>query len=154
MKSLILKEKPVNAGVTRVHYSGEPHICLDIAFIAEGYTTDEMEKFRGDVKKMADILFSEAPFDQYRDKINIWAVEAVSEESGTDVPGRDSCSYSPFAKIRERYGSLRGRGLLRKGDLSARDGVPDEKQRPERVLYRLSGRINRYAGFLHERVAA
>lgn len=83
----ILKEKPVNTGVTRIHYSGEPHTCLDIAFIAEGYTKDEMEKFRGDVKKMAGILFSEAPFDQYSDRINIWAVEALSEESGTDVPG-------------------------------------------------------------------
>ena len=37
-----------------------------------------MGKFREDVKKMADILFSEAPFSDYRDKINIWAVEAVS----------------------------------------------------------------------------
>jgi hypothetical protein len=83
----ILKEKPVNAGITRIHYSGEAHTCLDIAFIAEGYTKDDMEKFRGDVKKMADVLFSEAPFDQYRDRINIWAVEALSEESGTDVPG-------------------------------------------------------------------
>ena len=35
---------------------------VDLAFIAEGYKADEMEKFREDVKKMADYLFAEAPF--------------------------------------------------------------------------------------------
>ncbi len=83
----ILKEKPVNAAVTKIHYSGEPHNCVDIAFIAEGYKKEEMEKFRDDVRKMAGILFTETPFDKYKDKTNIWAVEAVSEDSGTDIPG-------------------------------------------------------------------
>jgi hypothetical protein len=32
---------------------------------------------------MADILFSEPPFSQYKDKINIWAVEAVSTANAT-----------------------------------------------------------------------
>jgi hypothetical protein len=35
---------------------------------------------------MADILFAEAPFSDYKDKFYIWAVEAVSEDSGTDTP--------------------------------------------------------------------
>ena len=39
-----------------------------------------------DVKKMADILFAEAQFSDYKDKFNIWAVEAVSQDSGTDIP--------------------------------------------------------------------
>jgi hypothetical protein len=80
-------EKPRDAATDKIVYSGDPHKCVDLAFIAEGYKANEMDKFRGDVKKMADVLFSEAPFNQYRDKINIWAVEAVSEDSGTDIPG-------------------------------------------------------------------
>ncbi|MEZ4999691.1 MAG: M64 family metallopeptidase [Bacteroidales bacterium] len=32
-------------------------------------------------------MFSSAPFDEFSDRINIWAVEAISEESGTDIPG-------------------------------------------------------------------
>jgi len=83
----IRKEKPAAAGVTRIHYSGDPHTCVDLAFIAEGYSADEMEKFRGDVKKMKEILFAEEPFTGYKNKINIWAVEAVSADSGTDIPG-------------------------------------------------------------------
>ncbi len=48
-----------------------------------------MAKFRQDVGRMADVLLAEAPFSSYADKINIWAVEAVSEDSGTDIPGEN-----------------------------------------------------------------
>jgi hypothetical protein len=83
----IRKEKPVNAGITKIYDAGDPHTCVDLAFIAEGYKADEMGKFKEDVKKMADTLFAEAPFSDYKDKFNIWAVEAVSQDSGTDIPG-------------------------------------------------------------------
>lgn len=83
----IRKETPVKADITRIYYAGDPHQCVDLAFVAEGYKADEMAKFREDVKKMADVLFAEKPFSDYKNKINIWAVEAISEESGTDIPG-------------------------------------------------------------------
>ena len=99
----ITREKPDGSLASRVYGSGDPHTSLDIVFIAEGYTRGEMEKFRSDVKRMADILFLEAPFDKYQDRINIWAVEAPSQESGTDVPGEGiyvntalSASYYTF----------------------------------------------------------
>ncbi|MCX6329359.1 MAG: M64 family metallo-endopeptidase [Bacteroidia bacterium] len=83
----IRKEKPVNASVTKIYYAGDPATNVDLAFIAEGYTADEMGKFRDDVKKMADVLFAEPPYNEYQYRINIYAVEAVSAESGTDIPG-------------------------------------------------------------------
>jgi len=83
-----IRKEPVAAvNTSRIHFSGDPHECVDIAFLAEGYTADEMEKFRNDVARMADILLKEEPFSEFRDKINIWAVEAVSADSGTDIPG-------------------------------------------------------------------
>jgi hypothetical protein len=83
----IRKENPINVGVTKIYSGGDPQASVDLAFIAEGYKADEMVKFREDVKKMADYLFAEAPFSEYKDKFNIWAVEAISQDSGTDVPG-------------------------------------------------------------------
>jgi len=83
----IRKEKPVNVGITKVYTGGDPESSVDLAFIAEGYRAEEMGKFREDVKKMADILFAEAPYNDYKEKFNIWAVEAVSQDSGTDIPG-------------------------------------------------------------------
>jgi len=83
----IIREKPEAALASRIYGSGDPHTSLDIAFVAEGYTREEMGKFRSDVKRMAEIMFTELPFDKYRERINIWAIEAPSQESGTDVPG-------------------------------------------------------------------
>ena len=99
----ITRENPAAAAAIRVIGTGDPHTSLDIAFIAEGYTQSEMEKFRNDVKRMGEIILAEAPFDKYADHINIWAVEAPSQESGTDVPGEGiyvntalSASYYTF----------------------------------------------------------
>lgn len=83
----IKREAPLNVGVTRIYNGGNPLNCVDLAFIAEGYREDEMGKFRDDVKKMADYLFTEPPYSDYKGKFNIWAVEALSQDSGTDIPG-------------------------------------------------------------------
>ncbi|MCU0462102.1 MAG: IgA Peptidase M64 [Bacteroidales bacterium] len=86
----IRKEKSVNVQVTKISFAGDPATNVDLVFISEGYTADEMTKFRNDVKKMTEVLFAEAPYNEYRDKFNIYAVEAVSAESGTDIPGERS----------------------------------------------------------------
>jgi hypothetical protein len=85
----IRRENPVKVGTTKIYSGGDPHTSVDLAFIAEGYKADEMGKFREDVKKMVDILFDEAPFSDYKNKFNIWAVEATSQDSGTDIPGEN-----------------------------------------------------------------
>ncbi len=61
---------------------------IDIAFIAEGYTKNEMKKFKTDVNRIWDYFVSVTPFDKYKDKFNIYAVECPSVESGTDIPGK------------------------------------------------------------------
>jgi hypothetical protein len=61
---------------------------VDIALLAEGYTRDEMEKFRRDAARLTEYLFSVEPFASHRDDFNIWTVESVSDESGTDLPHR------------------------------------------------------------------
>jgi len=74
--------------VVKYLISGEPSECVDIVFLPEGYIGEEMEKFTADVKKLTDTLFTFAPFSRYREKFNIYAVLAPSEESGTDIPGK------------------------------------------------------------------
>jgi hypothetical protein len=85
----IRKENPVKVGITKIYNGGDPDRSVDLAFIAEGYRAEEMGKFREDVKKMSDILFAEAPYSDFKDKFNIWAIEAVSQDSGTDIPGEN-----------------------------------------------------------------
>ncbi|MCK4746349.1 MAG: peptidase M64, partial [Bacteroidales bacterium] len=67
--------------------NGPPDERVDILFLAEGYTTDEMDKFLADAEHSAACIFSEEPFKSYRKAFNIRAVLSASGDSGTDIPG-------------------------------------------------------------------
>jgi hypothetical protein len=60
---------------------------VDILFLAEGYTEEEMDKFLEDARRSAGYIFSEEPFKSNRHRFNIRAVKSVSRDSGADIPG-------------------------------------------------------------------
>lgn len=62
--------------------------CINIAFLAEGYTNDEMQKYISDVKAATEAIFAHEPFAEYRDRFNVIAVKSASEDSGTSVPSK------------------------------------------------------------------
>jgi hypothetical protein len=82
----ISRERKMQYPCKVVQQSGEPSEKLDIVFISDGYTEGEMKKFSNDCKRFADYLLHCHPYDTYSNGINIWAVEAPSTESGTDIP--------------------------------------------------------------------
>ena len=82
----VSKERTNEYKSFKVQYSGDPSKKVDIVIIPEGYTKDEMEKFKNDCKKVSGYLFNTTPFKENKDKFNIWGIEAPSEQEGTDVP--------------------------------------------------------------------
>jgi hypothetical protein len=62
---------------------------VDIAFLAEGYTTLEMDKFLEDAKRICSYFMSVEPYSEFSDKFNFYAVESPSDESGVTIPGKD-----------------------------------------------------------------
>lgn len=85
----IKKNKQKKFKKSKIHYSGNPNTKLDIVIIAEGYTAEEMDKFMQDCERFKGYILEAEPYIQNKDKINIWAVKAISEESGTDLPGEE-----------------------------------------------------------------
>ena len=85
----IKKNKQNRFKKSKIHYSGNPNTKLDIVIIAEGYTAEEMDKFMQDCERFKGYILEAEPYIQNKDKINIWAVKAISEESGTDLPGEE-----------------------------------------------------------------
>ncbi len=67
---------------------GDPAEKVDILFLAEGYTQEEMDKFLQDALRSADYIFSEEPFHSHREEFNIRAVLSASHDTGTDIPGQ------------------------------------------------------------------
>ena len=62
--------------------------CIHIAFLAEGYRTDEMDIFLKDATEATEALFAHEPFKAMRNKFNIIAVKAPSADSGTSEPSK------------------------------------------------------------------
>jgi hypothetical protein len=55
-----------------------------------------MRKFRKDVKHFTDVLFAARPFNEYKDRFNVWYLEVLSEESGIDDPRKGVFVKSAF----------------------------------------------------------
>ncbi len=72
-----------------VMISGEPAKKVDIVIIPDGYTNEEMDKFKLDCDRFAEYLFGNTPFKENKDKFNIWGIMAPSEDSGTDIPAKN-----------------------------------------------------------------
>ena len=87
--SLFIDRSPLKAHpVDTIQQRGEAASKVDLAFVAEGYTAAEQNKFYADARRFADSLFATPPFDRRRDDFNVRAVFVESEESGTDISGQ------------------------------------------------------------------
>jgi len=74
--------------------------CIDVAIVAEGYTSEEKELFMADAAVALEAIFSHEPFASMKDKFNFVAVPLVSEESGVSIPRegkwKNTALYSHF----------------------------------------------------------
>ena len=74
---------------TKILDNGDPSTKIDLVFLAEGYTANQMDKFEEDAKRIIDYMFSFEPYNYVKEKFNIWIVRSESQETGTDIPGMD-----------------------------------------------------------------
>ena len=82
---LIQRTKPQAVPVKIISKTKAPEKAIDIAVIAEGYTTKDKQKFYKDAQRLAENLLTHEPFTTYKSRINIYAIAAPSEESGISM---------------------------------------------------------------------
>ena len=71
-----------------LHQAADTSRCIHIAFVAEGYTADEMDRYLDHCRQAIGSLFRHEPFHSMQDRFNIIAVKSASQESGTSEPSR------------------------------------------------------------------
>ncbi|OPC77394.1 hypothetical protein B4N89_43565 [Embleya scabrispora] len=79
-----------DGAITSIVDNGPTADRLDIVFVGDGYTAAELERFHTDVRaRWAEIVAVE-PYTTYASLFNVWAVDAVSRQSGVSGdPSRD-----------------------------------------------------------------
>lgn len=80
-------DRPTNPYVT-LQQAADTTKCIHLAYVAEGYTKDQMADFVNDAKIAMEALFEHEPFKSTRNRFNIVAVESPSQESGVSEPGK------------------------------------------------------------------
>jgi len=69
--------------------NGNPNQKVDLVILGEGYTAGEISKFKNDLKKYTNILFSIEPFKTRMSDFNITGILSPSMQSGVDEPTKD-----------------------------------------------------------------
>jgi len=99
-------ESPYNSWV--LVDNGSPANHVDIVILGDGYSKDEMDKFRTDVKRLTAELFKVEPYKSRKADFNVRVVETPAAMSGVNKPHPGvfkrtplSMSYSAFDS--ERY---------------------------------------------------
>ena len=103
----IATEPAKNALVLETHISGPPHKVLDIAILGEGYTLEDLETFKTDLKRATEVLLGHDPFDAHRSQISVRGVMVPSAESGCDEPTRGAFRSTPLGATFNSLGSER-----------------------------------------------
>jgi len=60
--------------------------AVDIAVIAEGYTAAQRRKFYADAQQLINHIFSYEPFAACKNRFNVYAIAAPSDDSGVTIP--------------------------------------------------------------------
>ena len=71
---------------TYIHRGSFPGPKISVAILAEGYTEPDMPLFIADAKAAVKALFSHKPFDEFRERFDIIAVETPSDTTGVSTP--------------------------------------------------------------------
>lgn len=69
-----------------VHRADTTRAAIHVVFVAEGYTADEMAKFREHAAVACQAILAHQVFGKYKDRFNFIAVETVSKNTGVSVP--------------------------------------------------------------------
>ncbi len=83
----IVRETPASGdAIFEVQVKGDPYDKVDFVFVAEGYVAGDKDKFKADVGRMTEFLFSIEPYKALKDRFNVRAVFRPSPEKGVDEP--------------------------------------------------------------------
>lgn len=77
--------------------NGDTDKCIDIAILAEGYKTEEIELFYNDATTACESLFSHEPFKSMKNRFNVIAVASNSKESGVSIPRLNEWKQTAFS---------------------------------------------------------
>ncbi len=85
-KDILIRKLPSTPSYTKLHVKSSVEEGINVVIVPEGYTADEMEKFKQHAEITIAEIFKHKPFDQFEDKMNFYTLDIPSKESGVSIP--------------------------------------------------------------------
>jgi len=116
-----VRREPLDRDVTVVtaHEGGDPHGCVDVVILGEGYTADHVERFEADVRHFTGVMLGHEPYRSLAHRFNVRGVLKVSQDAGCDQPTRGLFARTPLGCTFNSLGSERY--LLTEDNRAVRD---------------------------------
>lgn len=106
---------------------GDSREAIDVAIVAEGYTSEEAEVFYSDAQTACEEILKYEPFCRYKERFNITAVALPSAESGVSIPHENVWKKTALSSSFDTFYSNRYLTTLRLKQLNdALGGIPYE----------------------------
>ncbi len=83
---LVRTTAPMAVEIVATHVPAQPHRCLDIVVVADGYTPEQMPKARRDLARYAQVFLTTPPFASHSDELCLRGVLAPAVGTGPDEP--------------------------------------------------------------------
>jgi IgA Peptidase M64/Secretion system C-terminal sorting domain len=72
--------------VEKIQYKGDASKFINIVIVGDGFVATEQAKFTAKAKELSDYLFTQAPWANYKDYFNVYAIKVISNQSGIKHP--------------------------------------------------------------------
>ena len=102
--------------IDTISLGGNSSNRVNIVILGDGYATSEQAKFLSDANTFKAQLFATSPYKEYKNYINLFAVEVISNQSGVTHKGVCSdadpdCASQPVTSVDNYFGSAFDAGI-------------------------------------------
>ncbi|MBW1854103.1 MAG: carboxypeptidase regulatory-like domain-containing protein [Deltaproteobacteria bacterium] len=104
--------------VEKIEDHGNDSNRMVLVIMGDGYTSLELDDYHQDVKLIIDEIFNASPWAEYKNFINVYRIDVVSNESGADHPSSNIYVDTTLDATYDTYGISR---LLTVDDAKALD---------------------------------
>ena len=87
-RDILIRQLVPQAPYITLQQAADTTRCIHIAYVAEGYRTDQMEQYLADCRAANEALFRHEPFKSMQSRFNIVALMSPSRDADVSQPGK------------------------------------------------------------------
>ncbi|MGV3641388.1 MAG: M64 family metallopeptidase [Adhaeribacter sp.] len=80
--------------VDTLAYAGKSGEFINLVILGDGYTGEQMGNYLRDARLFSNYLFSQPPYDAYKQHFNVFAIQVISPETGVKHPATAGDCYT------------------------------------------------------------